>query len=135
MILWLCGGGVVAIGLVIVLIVVLGGGKVSKANFEKLKAGMSEDQVVAILGSPDTNLDAGKILGDLKVNGNRFNLGGMMPKTLMWQSGDDFIQAVFQGDKLQMWQGKFGTEMVIGNGGGRINMPNFKMPNIPRFKF
>jgi hypothetical protein len=136
LILWLSGAGVAVIGLVIVLIVVLGGGGgVTKENFAKLKAGMTEKQVVAILGSPDTGVDAGKMFGggNVDIGGRKINLGGVMPKTLMWQSGEDFIQAIFQGDSLTAWQGKFGNEMMSRNGFGGINIPNMRMPNFPKF--
>ena len=51
----------------------IAGGGVNKANFEKIKKDMSEDQVKGVLGSPTMSLDLGEA------------------KTDIWKSGDDFI--------------------------------------------
>lgn len=76
---WLTGGGVLGVGLIIlVLVLVLGGGD----KFEKIKEGMSEDQVVKIMGKPDQS----------------GGFGGS--KVLAWKSGKKIIQVALKDGKV-----------------------------------
>ena len=76
---WLASGGVTVAALVVILILVLGGG----GGFGKIKDGMSEKEVVDILGKPN----AERKFGDTK--------------TLHWEKGDDLIVVVFKDDKVK----------------------------------
>jgi hypothetical protein len=76
---WLTGGGVLAVGLIVlVLVLVLGGGN----KFDKIKEGMSEDEVVKLMGKPDQS-------GGLGNN-----------KVLAWKSGKKIIQVVLKDGKV-----------------------------------
>jgi hypothetical protein len=91
---WLAagGGGLLLIVVVVVLVLVLAGGgnsKVTKENYDKLKAGMSEAEVTAILGSPDEKKDG----------------GNPSAKVWSWKNGNSSITVTFTNGKVtgQQW--------------------------------
>lgn len=75
---WIAGGGgLLAIGLIVVLVLVLTGG-----GYDKIKEGMSEQQVKDIMGKPDLEL----IIGG---NGS-----------MTWEKSGKVIMVVFQNGKV-----------------------------------
>jgi hypothetical protein len=111
----LAGGGLVA---VMMLFVCGGGGigayflffrtnSVTKANFDKIKGGMSPAQVQEILGKPDKSEDP----KDLAAFGIK---AGNLPKTSIWESGKNSITVTYSDDKAIAWVGKFdGAEYAM----------------------
>ncbi len=95
MMLFVCGGGVIG-----AYFLFFRGNAVTKANFDKIKGGMSPTEVQAILGKPDKTGDT-KALGLLgvKVEG--------APKTEIWESGKDSITVSYINDKVATWAGVF----------------------------
>lgn len=90
---WLAagGGGLLLIVVVVLVLVFAGGGnsKVTKENYDKLKAGMSEAEVTAILGSPDEKKDA----------------GNPSAKVWSWKNGNSSITVTFTNGRVtgQQW--------------------------------
>jgi len=103
------GGAVLLLGL-IVAVVMIAGGSVSKANYERIKQGMSPAEVRAILGSPSEEN------------------GALGWKGMNWKSGSNEITCLFAEDKLIMKAAKFGdTVMADGEGGAfKVNARDFR---------
>ncbi len=114
----LLGGGAICllllVGLVVGAFFVMGGlfTKVTEANYEKLRANMTEGEVVAILGPPTT--DEGESSNSFPV-GQFF--GNLPMKQMAWKNGSNRIQVIFNG------QGKAllaAAEFADGKGGTRV---------------
>lgn len=103
---WLVGGGAICF----LFLVCAGGGaalyfggfldgmlqnRVTKENFDKIKRGMSETEVRAILGSPSQVNDA---TTELKMLGGRNPFGSI--KVLVWKGGGNTIQLTLMNDKV-----------------------------------
>jgi hypothetical protein len=101
---WLAGGGGLALLVLVVGVVVIllasgaVGNKVTAENYQKLKMGMSEAEVRAILGNPSESADAGAFLGRAPRG-----LGSM--RVLVWKSGRSAISVGFMNDKVTSLQG------------------------------
>jgi len=65
------------------------GGKVNKESYQRIKEGMTEKEVLAILGPP-TSVNMAAI------------------KTLLWRDGDNLISVVFKDGKVKSKGGQFG---------------------------
>jgi hypothetical protein len=112
--LWLLLGGVgllLVVGGVVLVILLAGSGSVTRENFDKLSAGMSENEVRGVLGSPSRMM----------------NLG--MSKTLIWQRGDNIITVGLMNDRVFMATGVFGGETISFTTAPNLN-PNFGAPNF-----
>jgi hypothetical protein len=91
------GGLLLVVAVVLVLVFALGGsGKVTQENYAKLKPGMTESEVVAILGRPTETLD-GVTLG----------FGGSSGKTMVWKDGLNSITVIFANGKVTGIRGNF----------------------------
>ena len=66
------------------------GSKVSKSNYDKLEAGMTEKEVTSLLGEPTEKAEAGGGIGGLKLSG----------ATWTWKDGDKTIAVVFANEKV-----------------------------------
>jgi predicted Zn finger-like uncharacterized protein len=109
---WLVGGGGVFVLLLIggvILFVALRGPSITKENYQKIKPGMTEAEVVAILGKPTEELDPGSLFDNFnKGFGKDFakdfnkDLGqfpkGLLGKTLIWRRGGDHIAVTLDGN-------------------------------------
>jgi hypothetical protein len=114
----LLGGGAICLlllaGLGVSALLLMGGlfSKVTEANYEKLRANMTESEVVAILGTPTTNeggLDNNFPVGQF--------FGNLPMKQMAWINGSNRIQVIFNG------QGKAwlaAAEFADGKGGMRV---------------
>jgi hypothetical protein len=114
---WLAGGGGVALLLivgVVVLIFVMGGSKVTRENFSKLKHGMTEAEVTAILGSPTDSQDTGQMFGMVDKG---IKPGGLSVKYSIWKSGKNVIVVVYTNGKV--------TELQFADT-GNLNFGPFK---------
>jgi hypothetical protein len=94
--LWLAGGGgVIVAATVVILVVVLGGGSggnITNENLQKIKNGMLEADVRAILGAPSYAVnDPTNPTGKLNPEEVKFRAN----KTLVWQSGSNRIHVDF----------------------------------------
>ncbi len=125
-----CGGG---------LWYVMSGGvnnAITEANFDKLRMGMSEAEVQAVLGTPTQILDLQ----------NPFGFGGnpLAPnapnapniKSFIWERGGNTITVTFANGKSSMIVGEFktrtGTITRVGTGNGVAQgPPNNPPPNNP----
>jgi len=114
LILGLAGGGVALLVLVIVLVFALGGlgSRVTKANYDKLKIGMTEADQTAVMGAArDPVADAenqfnavgGMFGGRMKIG----KIGGFGIKVLEWRSGNDVIHAHIMDGKATSLMGVF----------------------------
>ncbi len=75
--------------LLLVLVALLAGcGRLSQKNYEKLKVGMEYDEVVRILGKPDTCS------------------GALFARNCVWGSEQKNITVSFVGDKVVMYASK-----------------------------
>ncbi len=113
------GGGVLALVLIIVVVLFATGGlgsRVTKENFAKVKSGMTEAELTAILGTPrDAGKDAEDKLDALGGIAGMFGkkvpaiprLGGFGIKVLEWRSGNNVIQAHIQNGKAAQLMGVF----------------------------
>jgi hypothetical protein len=97
--------------------------KVAEANFEKLRANMTETEVVAILGPPTTtDGGANKNREALQIFGNLASI-----KALVWENGKNKIQVVFnaQGAWLasaEFDDGKGGVHALHGVKNGELSL-------------
>jgi hypothetical protein len=101
-------------GVVIVFIVLYLSNPVTMANYNKLQTGMTEEEVIAIMGKP--HVDSGKAFQQM---GNMMgaqvgNAFGM--KQLAWRRGDDAISVAFMNGKLAFKSGKIGNKMMVNEG-------------------
>jgi hypothetical protein len=102
------GGGVLVLGVIlVVLIVMMGGGAgVTEANFDRLKEGMAEAELTAILGTPrDASGDANPFAGFAAPLGGRDKRPNA--KILEWKGGGGRVVAVLLGGKASMIFGEF----------------------------
>jgi hypothetical protein len=84
-----------------------GGSKINKANFDKIKPGMTESEVEGILGKGEEKASVG---GGMPGPGVQVpaapNIGGMLPmalpnlKTKVWQDGSKTITIIFVDGKV-----------------------------------
>jgi DNA-directed RNA polymerase subunit RPC12/RpoP len=95
---WWTGGGVGAAILVgVVLFLLLRGGG-SLANYDKVKNGMTEKEVVALLGKPTQDSDEAFAMMGAKPP----KIAGMPDiKALIWQDGEMIVQVSFINGKVQ----------------------------------
>lgn len=83
------GGGIAAMVLVILVIFfAVGGGRVNMANYNRIQRGMSEAQVIAIMGRPH------------EARNESSPLNGMQVRALGWKSGRNKIAVAFFNDRL-----------------------------------
>jgi hypothetical protein len=92
----ICAGGS-AVGLCVYL---YAGKGVTLANYNKLRGGMTEKEVIEILGSP-----------------TRTDPTGVRTKTCFWESGKDSISVGFLDDKVYLFGGHIDNKVYIGNEG------------------
>jgi hypothetical protein len=107
--LWLLLGGGGALGFLLLIACagglwwMLGGGfgpkTIDEAAYNKIKQGMTEAEVAAILGNPTSTVGV-----DNQMFGK--NIGGNM-KTSTWTQGNNMIQVVFDDGKASMISGSF----------------------------
>jgi predicted Zn finger-like uncharacterized protein len=106
---WLVGGG--GVGFVMLLgaslvvwLVFFRFNPVTMENYDKIKAGSTEADVLALLGSPSQTSDAGRSpafdLGGLGPKAPRVNMPNM--KTMVWKRGDDVLCVGFMNGKIFM---------------------------------
>jgi predicted Zn finger-like uncharacterized protein len=100
------GGFLVITGVAVAVVLAVGGNKVTKENYDKLRAGMTEAEVRAILGGPDEELDPTRAATQLQQNpflrANVGNFGGLFPsaKVLLWKRGRNFIAVTLLNDHV-----------------------------------
>ncbi len=116
------GGGLLLIILIVALVLILGGSSFSVENFKKIRAGMTEQEVIALVGRPDQTLDMGGF--------------GIKSKSLIWRNRHgDFTVSMLNGKVLTAVSvGKNGN-MGINMGGGdfpQVNFPNNPMPGMQK---
>ena len=112
----LVGGGSAALvgGIIIVFIVLYLSNPVTLANYNKLQTGMTEEEVIAIMGKP--HVDSGKAFQEM---GNMMGVqagNALGMKQLVWRRGDDMISVSFMGGKVAIKSGKIGNKMMVGEG-------------------
>jgi predicted Zn finger-like uncharacterized protein len=96
---WVVGGSVVlvlflGVGAALLFVVFHGGSRVTRANYARLRIGMTEGEVRAILGAPTQSADAGSLPVQLP------GFGSM--RTLVWKEGDRAITVMFIDDRAVM---------------------------------
>jgi predicted Zn finger-like uncharacterized protein len=119
---WIVGG----IGVAVLLLGCAGGGgliiwlasasltnKVTEENYNKIKTGMSEAEVKAILGEPSQVEDLDKAASSLGIN-VRMPSSGL--RVLVWRNGNNHITLTFRNDKVVTMMSQFTTK----NGGLHI---------------
>jgi hypothetical protein len=102
---WLAGGGallVLVLGVILIFLFTLGplGNRVTAANYARLQPGMTEAQVIAILGTPSEVADPNDPLGNNPFGvrlGNIFNI-----RVLTWRHGNSQILVTFTNNSLTM---------------------------------
>ncbi|MBY0228180.1 MAG: hypothetical protein K2W96_02750 [Gemmataceae bacterium] len=98
---------------VLLFVVGCGNSKITKANADLVKDGMTESEVAGILGAPNESQevktpDVAGALGGLGALGGMPGLGGGMPKIdlkakqSVWKSGDKTIAITFVNGKVAM---------------------------------
>lgn len=98
------GGGILAMVLVILVIMfAVGGRSVNEANYQRIQRGMSEAQVVAIMGRPhETRSQA---------------MGGFnQVRALAWRSGRNEIAVGLLNDRVVFKVAKIGTKTMQESG-------------------
>jgi hypothetical protein len=85
-----------------VAIVGCGGSRLSKSNYDKIKTGMTEAEVDAILGPGDT--DTSIDVADASVGG--INVPGMSAANKTWKDGERSIHIGFMNGKVQTKMGE-----------------------------
>jgi len=113
---WVVGG----IGAAVLLLGCLGGGgllvwlgsrsltnRVTEENYQKIKPGMSEAQVKAILGEPTAVEDLDKAAGKLGINVGMPSTG---LRVLAWKNGNNQITLTFRNDKVVTMMSQFTTK-------------------------
>lgn len=99
--------GVVIVGLMVTLALVMNNSKLTEENVAKLKVGMSEADLVDLIGKPDSNsARSAKVFG--------FNPPANGTKVLMWLSGDDLIFVEVAQGKVAGWTGRIGKSTYSG---------------------
>lgn len=81
-------------------IVGCGGSKVTKANYDLVKEGMSEAEVVAILGPGTEQASSGSNVPGQSVGGVSVPGVAMSGKALSWQDGQKVVTGTFVNGKL-----------------------------------
>lgn len=110
---WIVGG----IGVAVLLLGCAGGGgliiwlasgsltnKVTEENYKKIKLGMSEAEVKAILGEPTAVEDLDKAASKLGIN-VRMPTSGL--RVLIWRNGNNQITLSFRNDKVVTMMSQF----------------------------
>jgi hypothetical protein len=107
----LFGGFLLVVVGVVVALFVFSGPRLTVANVQQIKGGMSEGEVVSLLGRPTESKDGlpaefdqgatqfNKNIGGVDVN---FRFGPMTPglRTLTWRKGNDFVTVVLRNGKV-----------------------------------
>ena len=75
--------------LALIALVACGGG-ISKENYDKVKTGMTLEEVKDILGEPTDGGSAGAEIGGMKLSGGNY----------VWKDGDKTITIGFKDDKV-----------------------------------
>jgi len=114
-------GLLLIIGIVVTLVLVMGGSKFSAENFKKIKPGMTEKEVLDLVGKPDQTLDMGMF--------------GIANKSMIWRNSQgEFTVSMLNGKVLAAISAGKGGNMGINMGGGDvppINFPQINFPNNP----
>jgi predicted Zn finger-like uncharacterized protein len=111
---WLLIGGAGAAvvgGIIVVFIVLSVTNPVTMANYQKLQVGMTEDEVIAIMGKPHGDTEK-----DLKAMANIAGVdlkNALGVKQLVWKRGDDMIHVSLMGGKVMMKGGRIGTKGLL----------------------
>ena len=113
---WVVGG----IGAAVLLLGCLGGGglmiwlasgsltnKVTEENYNKIKLGMNEAQVKAILGEPTAVEDLDQAAGNVGIK-IRMPTTGL--RVLVWKNGNNRITLTFRNDKVVSMMSQFTTK-------------------------
>jgi len=115
---WAIGGGAALLALIVVLLTVFSfreptGNTVTKANFARLKSGMTERQVRSIMGAPTEVLDSADVNRAL---GTKVppELAGLRMKQFMWKQGDDYVGIAFANGKASFPYGFIDGEHLVG---------------------
>lgn len=86
-----------------------GGSKVTKANYEKIKDGMTLAEIEGILGKGTEQASSntggavavpGASVGGVSVPGQTVNMPKMSAKVMVWQDGTKIISITFVNDKM-----------------------------------
>ena len=140
----LVGGGVgllLIIGVVILLVCLLGGnGKLTAENVAKLKQGMTEQEVIDLLGTPTATVDPGKAADNMPKLGGDFGkmadqmnkaFGQLIPKTMTWNNNKDInVTVTFAAGKVTGWVGGPKLDNAVANNPAPNPNPNpFANPN------
>jgi hypothetical protein len=91
-------GKVAAVAVLCLCLFACGPNRITKENYEKINNGMTESEVLDLLGSPTQTLDASAL------GGQNF---GFDAKHLIWRNGDNVITVAFMGGKVVMKLGFF----------------------------
>jgi predicted Zn finger-like uncharacterized protein len=124
---WLLVGGGVLLLVVVVVVVIfamggIGGARVNEANFAKLKFGMREDEVRAILGPPTQVVDGG--VRQKLIFPGPAGPGPVNAKALFWAVNEDNqLVSDFHNGQLNMIAGKINGRPVML--GPPIGLPRF----------
>jgi hypothetical protein len=81
--------------------------KVTEENYKKIKLGMSEAEVKAILGEPTAVEDLDKAASKLGIN-VRMPTSGL--RVLMWRNGNNQITLSFRNDKVVTMMSQFSNK-------------------------
>jgi hypothetical protein len=107
---WLAGGGgllfLVVVG--VVLAIVFSGSRVTEENFKKLHSGMTEAEVLAILGRPSETIDGNRgVPPNLRLGLN------INAKSMVWKSGRDHIEVAFLNGQAMAGSGEIGGKVMV----------------------
>ena len=78
------------------------GGNINKANYDKIKDGMSEKEVEAILGPGEEQSSIGANMPGVSAGGVSVPGVSMSGKNKVWKEGTKIITIMFMNDKMTM---------------------------------
>ncbi len=102
------GGALLLVGIIVTVVLLLGSSKFTVENFNKVQAGMSEREVIDLLGAPTQTVDAGAM--------------GIATKSLIWRNRHgEFVVTLMNGQV-------FAAIGVEGQGNGGLNLGGNDFP-------
>jgi predicted Zn finger-like uncharacterized protein len=107
--LFLCCGGGGVVGFFLMRGTDLFGNRVTKENFDKIKTGMTEAEVKAILGEPTESAGTPDQFSNLPGMPRMPRMpGGMQMNVMVWEQGNNVIAVYFRNGKvlLKQWQSR-----------------------------
>src|SRR5262249_8519657 len=114
----LVGGGVVLVGgVVLISCLSVGDRKFTPEKFRTVRAGMTDQEVIDLLGRPSAAVDAGNAL--------------FGSKTLRWSTSRGQYTIVLLNGKVMMTASSDPDGIAVGGDAGAVNLPFGPMPGRP----